>query len=177
MGDDYQLKTNIYHATQKPVTAKLKSLDELVAIAKHARQEGNVVVFTNGCFDILHRGHVHFLRQAKATGDLLIVALNSDRSVRQIKGAKRPVLSETDRVELIGAMEMVDYEIVFDDPDPYRLIEAIKPDVLAKGGDWGLENIIGADVVRQAGGRVAVIPYLNGFSTSEIIERITKNHG
>jgi len=159
------------------VSGKLKTLDELVSIAAQMRQNGKLVVFTNGCFDILHRGHVHFLRQAKATGDLLIVALNSDRSVRQIKGEKRPVLPETDRVELIGAMEMVDYEIVFDDPDPYKLIVAIKPNVLAKGGDWGVENIVGADVVRRAGGRVAVIPYLKGFSTSEIIERITKENG
>ena len=95
---------------------KLKSLDELTAIAAAARQQGKTVVFTNGCFDILHRGHVHILRQAKAAGDLLIVALNSDRSVREIKGDKRPVLAETDRVELIGALEMVDYVVVFDEP-------------------------------------------------------------
>jgi len=134
-------------------------------------------VFTNGCFDILHRGHVHVLRQAKAAGDLLIVALNSDRSVQEIKGANRPVLPETDRVELIGAMEMVDYVIVFDEPDPYKLIAAIKPDILAKGGDWSAEKIIGADVVEQAGGRVVVIPYLKGFSSSEIIERILNENG
>ena len=154
------------------MSEKLKNLDELVAIAAQARQNGQSVVFTNGCFDILHRGHVHLLRQAKAGGDLLIVALNSDRSVREIKGPTRPVFSETDRVELIGAMEMVDYVTVFDEPDPYRLIAAIKPNVLAKGGDWSAQKIVGADIVEQAGGRVAVIPYLPGFSTSEIIERI-----
>ena len=156
----------------KTVSGKLKSLDELIAIAAQARHNGQSVVFTNGCFDILHRGHVHILRQAKASGDLLIVALNSDRSVREIKGLTRPVFSETDRVELIGAMEMVDYVTVFDELDPYKLIAAIKPNVLAKGGDWSAEKIIGADVVEQAGGRVVVIPYLKGFSTSEIIERI-----
>jgi len=134
-------------------------------------------VFTNGCFDILHRGHVHVLRQAKAAGDLLIVALNSDRSVQEIKGAHRPVLPESDRIELIGAMEMVDYVIIFDEPDPYKLIAAIKPDVLAKGGDWSAEKIIGADVVEQAGGRIVMIPYLKGFSTSEIIERILNENG
>ena len=154
------------------MSGKLKSLDELVAVAAQARQNGQSVVFTNGCFDILHRGHVHILRQAKASGDLLIVALNSDRSVREIKGLTRPVFCETDRVELIAAMEMVDYVIVFDELDPYKLIAAIKPNVLAKGGDWSAEKIIGADVVGQAGGRVVVIPYLKGFSTSEIIERI-----
>ena len=156
---------------------KLKNLDELIALAAQARQNGKSVVFTNGCFDILHRGHVHVLRQAKAAGDLLIVALNSDRSVQEIKGANRPVLPETDRIELIGAMEMVDYVIIFDDPDPHKLIAAIKPDVLAKGGDWSAEKIIGADLVQQAGGRVVVIPYLKGFSTSEIIERIRNKNG
>jgi D-beta-D-heptose 7-phosphate kinase/D-beta-D-heptose 1-phosphate adenosyltransferase len=159
------------------VSGKLKNLDELTQLAAQARRNGKSVVFTNGCFDILHRGHVHVLRQAKAAGDLLIVALNSDRSVQEIKGANRPVLPETDRVELIGAMEMVDYVIVFDEPDPYKLIAAIKPDILAKGGDWSAEKIIGADVVEQAGGRVVVIPYLKGFSSSEIIERILNENG
>jgi len=159
------------------VSGKLKNLDELTELAAQARQNGKSVVFTNGCFDILHRGHVHVLRQAKAAGDLLIVALNSDRSVQEIKGAHRPVLPETDRIELIGAMEMVDYVIIFDEPDPYKLIAAIKPDVLAKGGDWSAEKIIGADVVEQAGGRIVMIPYLKGFSTSEIIERILNENG
>jgi D-beta-D-heptose 7-phosphate kinase/D-beta-D-heptose 1-phosphate adenosyltransferase len=157
------------------VSNKLKSLEELAAIAAQARQKGQSVVFTNGCFDILHRGHVHILRQAKA--GMWIVALNSDRSVKEIKGDKRPVLPETDRIELIGAMEMVDYVIVFDEPDPYKLIAAIKPNVLAKGGDWNAEKIVGVDLVEQAGGRVAVIPYLKGFSTSAIIERIMEENG
>ena len=159
------------------MSGKLKNLDELTELAAQARQNGKSVVFTNGCFDILHRGHVHVLRQAKAAGDLLIVALNSDRSVQEIKGAHRPVLPESDRIELIGAMEMVDYVIVFDEPDPYKLIAAIKPDVLAKGGDWSAEKIIGADVVEQAGGRIVMIPYLKGFSTSEIIGRILNENG
>ncbi len=159
------------------MSAKLKSLDELAAIAGQARRDGKSVVFTNGCFDILHRGHVHVLRQAKALGDLLIVALNSDRSVKAIKGPRRPILSEADRIELIGAMEMVDYVVLFDEPDPYNLIAAIKPNVLAKGGDWSAEKVIGADVVERAGGRVELIPYLEGFSTSEIIERILNENG
>lgn len=112
------------------------------------------------------------LRQARAAGDLLIVALNSDASVQALKGSARPVLPQSDRVELIGAMEMVDYIVVFDDPDPYRLIAAIKPTVLAKGGDWAAAEIIGADLVQKWGGRVVVVPYLQGFSTSEMIERI-----
>lgn len=159
------------------MSAKLKSLEELSAIAAQARRDGKSVVFTNGCFDILHRGHVHTLREARALGDLLIVALNSDRSVKAIKGPQRPILSEIDRIELIGAMEMVDYIVLFDEPDPYKLIAAIKPKVLAKGGDWNADKVIGADVVEQAGGRVALIPYLKGFSTSGIIERILKENG
>ena len=161
----------------KTVPGKLKSLDELTSIAAAARANGQIVVFTNGCFDLLHRGHVHTLRQAKAAGDLLIVAINSDRSVKSIKAAQRPILPETDRLELIAAMEMVDYVILFDEPDPYKLIAAIKPQVLAKGGDWSNEKIIGADIVEAAGGRVAVIPYLKGFSTTEIIERIRNSDG
>ncbi|HET7004911.1 MAG TPA: D-glycero-beta-D-manno-heptose 1-phosphate adenylyltransferase [Candidatus Binatia bacterium] len=156
----------------KNVPEKSKSLEELTAIAAAARAKGQTVVFTNGCFDLLHRGHLHTLRQAKAAGDLLIVAINSDRSVKSIKAPQRPILPETDRLELIAALEMVDYVILFDEPDPYTLIAAIKPQVLAKGGDWSSEKIIGADIVEAAGGRVAVIPYLKGISTTAIIERI-----
>jgi D-beta-D-heptose 7-phosphate kinase/D-beta-D-heptose 1-phosphate adenosyltransferase len=161
------------HANPKlVVSAKLKTVEELASIAAQARTNGKIVVFTNGCFDLIHRGHLHMLRQAKAQGDLLIVALNSDASVKALKGEDRPVMTEADRVELIAALEMVDYVVVYDEPDPYRVITAIKPNVLAKGGDWSPDKIIGADVVEQNGGRVAVIPYLQGFSTSEIIERI-----
>ena len=154
------------------MTGKLKTLDELGAVAAQARSGGKIVVFTNGCFDLLHRGHVHVLREAKAAGDLLIVAINSDQSVKAIKGPARPICSEADRLELIAAMEMVDYVILFDEPDPYKLIAAIKPNVLAKGGDWDASEVIGADIVKQEGGRVLLVPYLKGSSTSEIIERI-----
>jgi D-glycero-beta-D-manno-heptose 1-phosphate adenylyltransferase len=154
------------------VLNKLKTVDELSHIAAQARKNGKIVVFTNGCFDLVHRGHLHILRQAKAQGDLLIVAINSDVSVKAIKGPGRPILPETDRVELIASLEMVNYVVTYDEPDPYRLIAAIKPDVLAKGGDWSADKIIGADLVTQAGGRVAVIPYLPGSSTTQIIERI-----
>lgn len=154
------------------MTSKLKSLDELITIADQARGNGKIVVFTNGCFDLLHRGHVHILRQAKAAGDLLIVAVNSDRSVKAIKGPSRPVNSEIDRLELIAAMEMVDYVILFDEPDPSKLIAAIKPNVLAKGADWGTDEVVGADIVKREGGRVILVSYLKGYSTSELIERI-----
>jgi rfaE bifunctional protein nucleotidyltransferase chain/domain len=154
------------------VSGKVKSLDELKRIADQARRNGKTVVLTNGCFDLLHRGHVHILREAKALGDILIVAINSDRSVKAIKGPSRPVLSESDRTELLAAMEMVDYVALFDEPDPYDLIAAVRPNVLVKGGDWGSDQIVGADIVKRNGGKVAVIPYLKGFSTTEIIERI-----
>jgi rfaE bifunctional protein nucleotidyltransferase chain/domain len=154
------------------VPGKLKSRAELGFIRAEAKRLGRSVVFTNGCFDLLHRGHVHMLREAKACGDILIVAINSDRSVTTIKGPNRPVLPETDRAELIAAMEMVDYVVLFDEPDPYNLIAALSPDVLVKGGDWSAGKIIGADVVEQNGGRVAVVPYLKGFSTTEMIEKI-----
>lgn len=154
------------------VSGKLKTIEELQAIIAQAKANGRKVVFTNGCFDLLHRGHLHTLRQAKACGDVLVVGINSDRSVKGIKGSGRPIMPESDRVELLAALEMVDYVITYDDADPYRLIAALLPDVLVKGGDWAAEKIIGADIVEHNGGKVAVIPYLPGFSTTEIIERI-----
>jgi D-beta-D-heptose 7-phosphate kinase/D-beta-D-heptose 1-phosphate adenosyltransferase len=120
---------------------------------------------------------VHVLREARACGDVLIVGINSDESVKQIKGSARPVLPESDRCELLGAMEMVDFVILFNEPDPYDLIAAIQPDVLVKGGDWNSEKIIGADLVEEGGGRVVVVPYIKGFSTTEIIERIRNLDG
>lgn len=151
---------------------KLKSAAELVAICAAAKKNGKKVVLTNGCFDLLHRGHVQILRGAKNCGDILIVAVNTDRSVRAIKGPLRPVLSESDRTELIAAMEMVDYVILFDETEPTRLIELLKPDVLVKGGDYGRDKIVGSDIVEKYGGKIEVVPYLPGSSTSEIIERI-----
>jgi D-beta-D-heptose 7-phosphate kinase/D-beta-D-heptose 1-phosphate adenosyltransferase len=156
------------------VPAKYKSVDELSAMSAQARKAGRVVVFTNGCFDLVHRGHIHLLRQAKALGDILIVGLNSDISVKTIKGPDRPIMPEADRIELIAALEMVDYVVVYSEPDPYHIIAAIKPNVLVKGGDWSADEIVGADVVEQNGGRVAVVPYLPEFSTTQIIERIRK---
>jgi D-glycero-beta-D-manno-heptose 1-phosphate adenylyltransferase len=154
------------------VPAKYKSVDELSSISAKARKAGRLVVFTNGCFDLVHRGHIHLLRQAKMLGDILIVGVNSDVSVKAIKGPQRPIMPETDRIELIAALEMVDYVVAYNEPDPYRVIVAIQPNVLVKGGDWSADKIVGADVVEQNGGRVAVIPYLPGFSTTQIIERI-----
>jgi rfaE bifunctional protein nucleotidyltransferase chain/domain len=159
------------------VSGKLKNLEDLKVIAADARSKGSSVVFTNGCFDLLHRGHVHVLREAKACGDLLITGVNSDKSVKKIKGPARPVLPESDRSELLASLEMVDYVVLFDEPDPYELISAIRPNVLVKGGDWSDAKIVGADLVEEAGGRVVVIPYIKGASTTEIIERIKNLDG
>lgn len=166
------MKTKSPRASQLDVSRKLKSIDELKAIVAAAQAKGQVVVFTNGCFDLLHRGHVHLLREAKTLGDLLIVAINSDTSVKAIKGPARPILPEADRLELVAAMEMVDYVVLFKEPDPYNTIAALRPKVLVKGGDWTSEEIVGSDIVRGDGGKIVVLPYLKGFSTTEIIEKV-----
>ena len=137
------------------VSDKIKSLDELKTLTAAARTNGKIVVFTNGCFDLLHRGHVHLLRSAKALGDVLVVAVNSDLSVKLIKGPTRPILAETDRLELI-----------------YNIISILRPGILVKGSDWSAEEVVGADLVTKNGGKVASVPYLAGFSTTEIIAKI-----
>jgi rfaE bifunctional protein nucleotidyltransferase chain/domain len=157
------------------VREKICEIAALKKVLAEARSAGKKVVFTNGCFDILHRGHLHLLREAKKLGDLLVVALNSDSSVEAIKGPDRPVLSESDRAELIAALEMVDYVILFGERDPSRLIRELRPNVLVKGGDWEKQAIVGADIVESAGGKVAVVEYLGGYSTTDIIERMRKN--
>ncbi|MBI2350591.1 MAG: D-glycero-beta-D-manno-heptose 1-phosphate adenylyltransferase [Deltaproteobacteria bacterium] len=149
-------------------------LHEISAIVANAKKDGKKVVFTNGCFDILHRGHLHLLREAKKLGNILVVALNSDNSVGKIKGMGRPIVPESERAELIAALEMVDFVTLFDEYEPYNAIRELKPDVLVKGGDWGKKNIVGAEIVEQNGGRVAVIPYLKGYSTTQIIERMCR---
>ena len=154
------------------VSDKVKSLDELKTLTAAARTNGKIVVFTNGCFDLLHRGHIHLLREAKALGDQLVVAINSDQSVTAIKGPTRPILSETDRLELIASMEMVDYVLLFDAPDPYNIISILRPNILVKGGDWSSKEVVGADLVQKNRGKVVVVPYLKGFSTTEIIAKI-----
>ncbi|HEV8344699.1 MAG TPA: D-glycero-beta-D-manno-heptose 1-phosphate adenylyltransferase [Candidatus Binatia bacterium] len=153
---------------------KIRKLRELKVIVEKARAEGKKVVFTNGCFDLLHRGHLHLLREAEKLGDLLVVALNSDISVKSIKDPSRPILPEDERAELISALEMVDYVTVFDESDPYNVIKELKPDVLAKGGDWSEDKIIGKDIVEKEGGKVVVVPYLEGHSTTQLIERMYK---
>ncbi len=136
------------------------------------RREGAHIVFTNGCFDLLHPGHVRYLQAARALGDVLVVGVNSDRSVREIKGASRPLVPEADRAEVVAALDAVDYVTVFDEPTPHQLIRTLEPDVLVKGGDWSPERIVGADLVRARGGTVRSLRFAPGYSTTELIRRI-----
>ncbi|MEF8822566.1 MAG: D-glycero-beta-D-manno-heptose 1-phosphate adenylyltransferase [Desulfohalobiaceae bacterium] len=130
-------------------------------------------VFTNGCFDLLHRGHVDYLMRCKRLGDTLIVGMNTDASVRRLKGGTRPVTSEQDRAYVLGSLECVDYVVLFDEDDPLRLIQTLQPDVLVKGGDWSPDMIVGREVVRARGGAVYSLPFLQGYSTSGLIQRIS----
>ncbi len=151
---------------------KVVSLENFEQIRETVQDKG--IVFTNGCFDILHPGHVTYLEQARSLGDLLVVGLNSDSSVRRIKpGGSRPVNPEQDRSRVLAALACVDYVILFEQETPYALIQRVKPHVLVKGGDWPLEQIVGRDVVEAWGGKVVSLPLTPGYSTSEIISRIT----
>jgi len=156
---------------------KIKTLEELKAERKKLKEQNRTIVFTNGCFDILHPGHTRYLEQARGLGDFLIVAVNSDKSVRKIKGPSRPVMNQQARAEVIASLQFVDAVVIFDKPDPYRLIKELVPDILVKGGDWAEDEIIGSDIVKAAGGRVARIPYIEGFSTTTIIKHIAETIG
>jgi D-beta-D-heptose 7-phosphate kinase/D-beta-D-heptose 1-phosphate adenosyltransferase len=153
---------------------QVMSRDALIEERERLRREGKRVVFTNGCFDLLHSGHVRYLREARSLGDLLMVALNSDASVRGLKGEGRPILNQNERAEILAALEVVDYVTIFDEGTPLELIARLLPDVLVKGGDWAIETIVGRKEVEAAGGRVLSLPYRQGSSTSEIIERIRR---
>ncbi len=156
--------------------ARILPLEALRAERERLREAGKKVVFTNGCFDLIHPGHVRYLQQARVLGDALIVALNSDRSVRELKGDKRPILTEDERAEVIAALASVDYVTIFDEPTPREIVAALLPDVLVKGGDWGVDQIVGREEVEAAGGRVLSLPFVGGCSTSEVIERILRQH-
>ena len=151
---------------------KLVGEESLVAERERLRADGKRVVFTNGCFDLLHPGHVRYLSEARALGDVLIVALNSDSSVRALKGAGRPIMSEKERAEVMAALEAVDYVTIFSQETPRDLIASLLPDVLVKGGDWPTEMIVGREEVEAAGGSVFSLPLVEGSSTTDIIQRI-----
>lgn len=144
----------------------------LEAALQLARSKGQKIVFTNGCFDILHRGHVDYLSKARSLGDLLIVGLNSDKSVQRIKGESRPIQDENSRAEILASLLFVDYVVLFDQDTPLELIEKVKPDFLVKGADYKPENIVGHEIVEEKGGKVVTIEFLQGYSTSKIVEKI-----
>lgn len=154
------------------ISEKIVSRGEAVSRRAKLRDEGKRLVFTNGCFDILHVGHVRYLTAARALGDELWVAINSDRAVRELKGASRPIVHEQERAEMLAALGVVSYVTVFDDLSPRSLIAELLPDVLVKGGDWALDEIHGREEVEAAGGRVLALPFVAGASTTSIIERI-----
>lgn len=151
---------------------KILTTGELKKRIDRLKEEGKTVVFTNGCFDILHVGHVRYLEEAKKLGDVLVLGLNSDSSVRAIKGPRRPVVPEEDRACVMAALESIDFVTLFDEETPLHLIETLEPHIIVKGGDWSPERIVGRDLVESLGGRVVVIPEIPGSSTTNIIEKI-----
>lgn len=153
---------------------KIKELPEIKEEIERFKAEGKKIVFTNGCFDILHPGHTRYLFSARELGDYLIVAVNSDRSVRAIKGSGRPVIPQDERAELLAALECVDGVVIFDEDNPLKVIQYLVPHILVKGGDWEEDEIIGADVVKGAGGEVRRIPFISGHSTTDILKRMDR---
>lgn len=150
---------------------KIKNIAELSRLVKKARQNGRKVVFTNGCFDILHIGHIRYLKKARSMGDMLVVGLNSDGSVRRIKGKARPINTQKDRAEILSALSFVDYITIFDDDTPERLIKGLSPDILVKGADWKSGDIVGSAFVRSYGGEVKRIKFVAGYSTTATINK------
>jgi D-beta-D-heptose 7-phosphate kinase/D-beta-D-heptose 1-phosphate adenosyltransferase len=155
---------------------KIKERKKLLGIAKELRAKGKRIVFTNGCFDLLHIGHIRYLEKAKAMGDVLIVGVNSDSSVRKLKGPQRPILPEKERTEILSGLGCVDYVTLFNEMDPLKLITSLHPDVLVKGGDWTKEQIVGREVVEGSGGEVVIIPFVGRASTSNLINTILKRY-
>jgi len=155
------------------MTTKILPEERLVALLNHERATGKRIVFTNGCFDLLHIGHTRYLEAAKSLGDLLVVGVNTDSSVRSLdKASGRPIVPESQRAEVLAALACVDFVVLFADPDPGRLIAAVQPDVLVKGGDWAPDAIVGREVVEKRGGVVRTIPLVPGMSTTALVQRI-----
>jgi D-beta-D-heptose 7-phosphate kinase/D-beta-D-heptose 1-phosphate adenosyltransferase len=153
---------------------KIKTREDLHAIVEDLKKKEKRIVFTNGCFDLLHLGHVRYLEKAKSLGDILIVGVNSDRSVRNLKGPERPILPEEERTEILSSLACVDYITIFDELTPLELISFLQPHILVKGGDWTKETIVGAEVVEKLGGEVVILPFIEGSSTSNLIGTILK---
>jgi rfaE bifunctional protein nucleotidyltransferase chain/domain len=157
-----------------PGLGKVLAEDELIRRVERARRDRRRIVFTNGCFDLLHPGHIRCLEQARALGDWLVVAINSDASVRRMKGPDRPVVPENERAEVLAALAAVTYVTIFEEDTPQQIIARVLPDVLVKGGDWGPNQIVGRQEVEAAGGRVVSIPLEPGYSTTALLERIAR---
>ncbi len=155
----------------------IKNREEIILLRQKFKEENKKVVFTNGVFDILHSGHVDYLTKSKALGDILIVGINSDKSVKLIKGNKRPVINERERAYLISSLKPVNYVTLFDEDTPQNLINDLIPDILVKGADWPLDKIVGKDIVEKNGGKVMTIEFINQQSTSKIIELILERYG
>jgi D-beta-D-heptose 7-phosphate kinase/D-beta-D-heptose 1-phosphate adenosyltransferase len=156
------------------LTSKIKSLGSLKRVVGTFRKRGKTIVFTNGCFDLLHVGHIKYLEEAKRQGDILIVALNSDASVRRIKGPRRPLVGQKNRLSIIAGLSSVDYVCLFGEATPIKVIRALRPDVLVKGADWKRKDILGSEFVRSYGGKVATVRFIKGCSTSRMIKKIAK---
>ena len=155
----------------------IASLETVARKTRQLQAAGKKVVFTNGCFDILHPGHIDLLKRARTLGDVLVVAINTDASVRRFKGASRPIIPEQERAELLAALEMVDFVCTFDEDTPLAAILNVRPDVLVKGADWGIDGIVGRDEVEGWGGKVVAMPLVEGQSTSGIVERVLAKYG
>ncbi|HET7841793.1 MAG TPA: D-glycero-beta-D-manno-heptose 1-phosphate adenylyltransferase [Terriglobia bacterium] len=156
------------------MTNKIVTNDEAARIMADLKRRGKTVVFTNGCFDVLHPGHTRYLAEARRLGDALLVAVNSDRSVRELKGPGRPIFPQNERAEILAALSGVDFVTIFDDATPQKLISRLLPQVLVKGGNWAPDQIVGRTEVEAAGGRVVLIPVVQGFSTSSLVEAAAK---
>jgi rfaE bifunctional protein nucleotidyltransferase chain/domain len=156
------------------LSGRVLSLHEAILRFGREKRNGRRVVFTNGCFDLLHPGHIETMEKARALGDALIVGVNSDRSVREMKGAGRPIVAEQERAEVLAALGCVDAVVVFDEPTPREIVSALLPDILVKGGDWAGDKIIGRREVESAGGRVVRVPVVAGYSTSAMVEKIRR---
>jgi D-glycero-beta-D-manno-heptose 1-phosphate adenylyltransferase len=149
-----------------------KDIQSLLADLAKARGQGKKIVFTNGCFDLLHIGHVRYLAEAQKLGDVLVVGVNSDASVKRLKGPQRPLQNENDRSEILASLKSVDYSVIFTEDTPENLIKAVKPDVLVKGGDWSIDKIVGGSFVQSYGGQVCSLSFVEGKSTTKIIEKM-----
>ena len=155
----------------------IASLELIAQKTRGLQASGKKVVFTNGCFDILHPGHIELLKQARDCGDALVVAINTDASVRRFKGANRPIIPEQERAELLAALEVVDFVCTFDEDTPLEAILKVRPDILVKGADWGLDGIVGRSEVEGWGGKVIALPLVQGVSTTGIVERVLEKYG